>query len=233
MSLEKILIVDDDKNICDILRLYLEKEGYGVILSHDGNEAVVKFNALKPDLVLLDIMLPGMDGLQVCREIRKKSSVPIIMITAKGETIDKVIGLEIGGDDYIVKPFDAKEVIARINAITRRLGLGNSKLESREVKYDGLSVNMTRYELKVAGKIVETPPKELELLYYLASNPNRVYTRDQLLDEVWGFDYYGDSRTIDVHIKRLREKLEGVSEKWSLKTVWGVGYKFEMNDEDW
>lgn len=232
MSLEKILIVDDDKNICDILRLYLEKEGYGVILSHDGNEAVVKFNALKPDLVLLDIMLPGMDGLQVCREIRKKSSVPIIMITAKGETIDKVIGLEIGGDDYIVKPFDAKEVIARINAITRRLGLGNSKLESREVKYDGLSVNMTRYELKVAGKIVETPPKELELLYYLASNPNRVYTRDQLLDEVWGFDYYGDSRTIDVHIKRLREKLEGVSEKWSLKTVWGVGYKFEMNDED-
>lgn len=232
MSLEKILIVDDDKNICDILRLYLEKEGYGVILSHDGNEAVVKFNALKPDLVLLDIMLPGMDGLQVCREIRKKSSVPIIMITAKGETIDKVIGLEIGGDDYIVKPFDAKEVIARINAITRRLGLGNSKSESREVKYDGLSVNMTRYELKVAGKIVETPPKELELLYYLASNPNRVYTRDQLLDEVWGFDYYGDSRTIDVHIKRLREKLEGVSEKWSLKTVWGVGYKFEMNDED-
>ncbi|MDE5946903.1 MAG: response regulator transcription factor [Oscillospiraceae bacterium] len=232
MSLEKILIVDDDKNICDVLRLYLEKEGYGVILSHDGNEAVVKFNALKPDLVLLDIMLPGMDGLQVCREIRKKSSVPIIMITAKGETIDKVIGLEIGGDDYIVKPFDAKEVIARINAITRRLGLGNAKPESREVKYDGLSVNMTRYELKVAGKIIETPPKELELLYYLASNPNRVYTRDQLLDEVWGFDYYGDSRTIDVHIKRLREKLEGVSEKWSLKTVWGVGYKFEMNDED-
>lgn len=232
MALEKILIVDDDKNICDVLRLYLEKEGYGVILSHDGNEAVVKFNALKPDLVLLDIMLPGIDGLQVCREIRKKSSVPIIMITAKGETIDKVIGLEIGGDDYIVKPFDAKEVIARINAIARRVGSNASEPETREVKYDKLSVNMTRYELKVDGKVIDTPPKELELLYYLASNPNRVYTRDQLLDEVWGFDYYGDSRTIDVHIKRLREKLEGVSDKWSLKTVWGVGYKFEMNEEE-
>jgi len=231
MALEKVLIVDDDKNICDVLRLYLEKEGYGVILSHDGNEAVVKFNALKPDLVLLDIMLPGMDGLQVCREIRKKSSVPIIMITAKGETIDKVIGLEIGGDDYIVKPFDAKEVIARINAITRRIGANSSEPENKEVRYEGLSVNMTRYELKVGGKVIDTPPKELELLYYLASNPNRVYTRDQLLDEVWGFDYYGDSRTIDVHIKRLREKLEGVSEKWSLKTVWGVGYKFELNEE--
>ena len=232
MALEKILIVDDDKKICDVLRLYLEKEGYGVILSHDGNEAVVKFNALKPDLVLLDIMLPGMDGLQVCREIRKKSSVPIIMITAKGETIDKVIGLEIGGDDYIVKPFDAKEVIARINAIARRVGSNTSEPETREVKYDNLSVNMTRYELKVDGKVIDTPPKELELLYYLASNPNRVYTRDQLLDEVWGFDYYGDSRTIDVHIKRLREKLEGVSDKWSLKTVWGVGYKFELNEEE-
>lgn len=232
MALEKILIVDDDKNICDVLRLYLEKEGYGVILSHDGNEAVVKFNALKPDLVLLDIMLPGMDGLQVCREIRKKSSVPIIMITAKGETIDKVIGLEIGGDDYIVKPFDAKEVIARINAIARRVGSNTSEPETKEVKYDNISVNMTRYELKVDGKVIDTPPKELELLYYLASNPNRVYTRDQLLDEVWGFDYYGDSRTIDVHIKRLREKLEGVSDKWSLKTVWGVGYKFELNEEE-
>ena len=232
MALEKILIVDDDKNICDVLRLYLEKEGYAVILSHDGNEAVVKFNALKPDLVLLDIMLPGMDGLQVCREIRKKSSVPIIMITAKGETIDKVIGLEIGGDDYIVKPFDAKEVIARINAIARRVGSNTSEPETKEVKYDNISVNMTRYELKVDGKVIDTPPKELELLYYLASNPNRVYTRDQRLDEVWGFDYYGDSRTIDVHIKRLREKLEGVSDKWSLKTVWGVGYKFELNEEE-
>lgn len=232
MAFEKILVVDDDKNICDVLRLYLEREGYAVILSHDGNEAVVKFNALKPDLVLLDIMLPGINGLQVCREIRKKSSVPIIMITAKGETIDKVIGLEIGADDYIVKPFDTKEVIARINAITRRVVSNVSEPKTREVKYDKLSVNMTRYELKVAGKVIDTPPKELELLYYLASNPNRVYTRDQLLDEVWGFDYYGDSRTIDVHIKRLREKLEGVSDKWALKTVWGVGYKFELNEEE-
>lgn len=228
----KILIVDDDKNICDLLRLYLEKDGYSVLLSHDGEEAVVKFNALKPDMVLLDIMLPGMDGWQVCREIRKKSNVPIIMITAKGETIDKVIGLELGADDYIVKPFDAKEVIARINAVTRRVGSINVEPEVKEVRYEKLSVNMTRYELKVNGKIVDTPPKELELLYYLAANPNRVYTRDQLLDEVWGFEYYGDSRTIGVHIKRLREKLEGVSEKWALKTVWGVGYKFEAEEDD-
>lgn len=228
----KILIVDDDKNICDLLRLYLEKDGYSVLLSHDGEEAVVKFNALKPDMVLLDIMLPGMDDWQVCREIRKKSNVPIIMITAKGETIDKVIGLELGADDYIVKPFDAKEVIARINAVTRRVGSINVEPEVKEVRYEKLSVNMTRYELKVNGKIVDTPPKELELLYYLAANPNRVYTRDQLLDEVWGFEYYGDSRTIDVHIKRLREKLEGVSEKWALKTVWGVGYKFEAEEDD-
>ena len=228
----KVLIVDDDKNICDLLRLYLEKDGYSVILSHDGEEAVVKFNALKPDMVLLDIMLPKMDGWQVCREIRKKSNVPIIMITAKGETIDKVIGLELGADDYIVKPFDAKEVIARINAVTRRVGYVNVEPEIKEVHYDKLSVNMTRYELKVNGKNIDTPPKELELLYYLASNPNRVYTRDQLLDEVWGFEYYGDSRTIDVHIKRLREKLENVSEKWTLKTVWGVGYKFEAEEEE-
>ena len=224
----KVLIVDDDKNICDLLRLYLEKDGYSVLLCHDGDDAVVKFKALSPDMVLLDIMLPGKDGWQVCREIRKISNVPIIMITAKGETIDKVIGLELGADDYIVKPFDAKEVIARINAVTRRVGAGVAEPEQKEVHYDKLSVNMDSYELKVNGKIIETPPKELELLYYLASNPNRVYTRDQLLDEVWGFEYYGDSRTIDVHIKRLREKLEGISDKWSLKTVWGVGYKFEV-----
>ncbi len=228
----KVLIVDDDKNICDLLRLYLEKDGYGVILSHDGAEAVVKFNALKPDIVLLDIMLPGMDGWQVCREIRKKSNVPIIMITAKGETIDKIIGLDLGADDYIVKPFDAKEVIARINAVTRRVGTTNTEPEIREVHYDKLSVNMTRYELKVNGKTIDTPPKELELLYYLTSNPNRVYTRDQLLDEVWGFEYYGDSRTIDVHIKRLREKLANVSEKWALETVWGVGYKFKVEEDE-
>ena len=232
MALDKVLIVDDDKNICDLLRLYLEKEGYSVILSHDGEEAVVKFNALKPDIVLLDVMLPGLDGWQVCREIRKKSNIPILMITAKSDTFDKVLGLELGADDYIVKPCDGKEVIARIKAVVRRTGQSPAEMEVREVRYDKLSVNMTRYELKVDGKVVDAPPKELELLFYLASNPNRVYTRDQLLDEVWGFEYYGDSRTIDVHIKRLREKLEGVSDKWELKTVWGVGYKFETDEED-
>ena len=228
----KILVVDDDRQICDLLKKYLETDGYSVILCHDGEEAVVKSNALRPDIVLLDIMLPGIDGWQVCREIRKKSNVPIIMVSAKGETIDKVIGLELGADDYIVKPFDTKEVVARINAVTRRAGNVNVEPEVKEVRYDKLSVNMTKYELKVGGKVIDTPPKELELLFYLASNPNRVYTRDQLLDEVWGFEYYGDSRTIDVHIKRLREKLEGVSDKWSLKTVWGVGYKFEAEEEE-
>lgn len=228
MSLGRVLVVDDDKNICELLRLYLEEEGYGVILAHDGEEAVVKFNALKPDIILLDIMLPGIDGWQVCREIRKKSNVPIIMITAKVETFDKVLGLELGADDYIVKPFDTKEVIARIKAVYRRVGQSSGEAEIKEVKYDKLSVNMTRYELRVNGQVLDTPPKELELLFHLASNPNRVYTRDQLLDEVWGFEYYGDSRTIDVHVKRLREKLEGVSDKWALKTVWGVGYKFEV-----
>lgn len=228
MSLGKILVVDDDKNICELLRLYLEKEGYSVIISNEGEEAIVKFNALKPDLILLDIMLPTLDGWQVCREIRKTSNVPIIMLTAKGETFDKVLGLELGADDYVVKPFDTKEVIARVKAVLRRIGNQSAPAEQKEVNYDKLSVNMTRYELKVDGKVIDTPPKELELLFHLASNPNRVYTRDQLLDEVWGFEYYGDSRTIDVHVKRLREKLEGVSDKWSLKTVWGVGYKFEV-----
>ncbi len=231
MALEKILVVDDDENICELLRLYLEKEGYTVIFAHDGESAVNKFNTSKPDVILLDIMLPVMDGWQVCREIRKKSNVPIIMITAKSETFDKVLGLELGADDYVVKPFEAKEVIARIKAVYRRAGQSSAEAEIKEVCYDKLQVNMTRYELKVNGKVLDTPPKELELLFYLASNPNRVYTRDQLLDEVWGFEYYGDSRTIDVHVKRLREKLEGVSDKWALKTVWGVGYKFEA-DED-
>ena len=232
MALGKVLVVDDDPNICDVLRMYLENEGYSVILSYDGEEALVKFNALKPDIILLDVMLPTLDGWQVCREVRKKSSVPIIMITAKGDTFDKVLGLELGADDYIVKPFDTKEVIARIKAIARRVGNSPEESEVKEVRYDKLSVNMTCYELRVDGKVVDTPPKELELLFYLASNPNRVYTRDQLLDEVWGFEYYGDSRTIDVHIKRLREKLEGVSDKWSLKTVWGVGYKFESEEDE-
>lgn len=228
MSIGKILVVDDDKNICELLRLYLEKEGYNVLIANEGEEAIAKFNAAKPDLILLDIMLPTLDGWQVCREIRKTSNVPIIMLTAKGETFDKVLGLELGADDYVVKPFDTKEVIARVKAVLRRTGNSVPATEAKEVNYDKLSVNMTRYELKVDGKVIDTPPKELELLFHLASNPNRVYTRDQLLDEVWGFEYYGDSRTIDVHVKRLREKLEGVSDKWSLKTVWGVGYKFEV-----
>ena len=231
MSLEKIMVADDDKNICEILGLYLEKEQYSVVIANNGNEAIEKFNSESPDLILLDIMMPGLDGWQVCREIRKKSNVPIIFISAKGETFDKVLGLELGADDYVEKPFDAKEVVARIKAVLRRTSNGSHPENAvREVSYDKLTVNMTRYELKVDGKVVDTPPKELELLFHLASNPNRVYTRDQLLDEVWGFEYYGDSRTVDVHVKRLREKLEGVSDKWNLKTVWGVGYKFETRD---
>ena len=231
MSLEKIMVADDDQNICELLRLYLEKEQYTVVIANDGNEAIAKFNSENPALILLDIMMPGLDGWQVCREIRKKSNVPIIMITAKGETFDKVLGLELGADDYVVKPFDAKEIVARIKAVLRRVSSGTQAENAvREVSYDKLVVNMTRYELNVDVKVVDTPPKELELLFHLASNPNRVYTRDQLLDEVWGFEYYGDSRTVDVHIKRLREKLEGVSDQWCLKTVWGVGYKFETKD---
>ncbi len=231
MPMTKIMVADDDQNICELLRLYLEKEQFSGVIAHDGNEAVAKFAAEAPALILLDIMMPGLDGWQVCREIRKKSHVPIIMITAKGETFDKVLGLELGADDYVVKPFDAKEIVARIKAVLRRMNAsGGAENAVREVNYDKLTVNMTRYELRVDGKQVDTPPKELELLFHLASNPNRVFTRDQLLDEVWGFEYYGDSRTVDVHIKRLREKLEGVSDKWRLKTVWGVGYKFETQD---
>lgn len=230
MSMEKILVADDDRNIAELLRLYLEKDGYSVTLACDGMDAMEKFNADTPDIVLLDIMMPRLDGWQVCREIRQKSNCPIIMLTAKGETFDKVLGLELGADDYVVKPFDTKEVIARIKAVLRRSSKTASEPNVKEVSYDKLTVNMTKYELKVNGSVVDTPPKELELLYHLASNPNRVYTRDQLLNEVWGFEYYGDSRTVDVHVKRLREKLEGVSDKWSLKTVWGVGYKFEVKE---
>jgi len=231
MSLGKVLIIDDDRNTCNILKTNLEKEGCSVILAHEGEEALLKFNALKPNIVLMDVIIPNIDGWHICREIRKKSNLPLIMITSKSETFDKVLGLELGADDYIVKPFDIKEVIARIKAVYRRSGQIPNEIEVREVKYDKLSVNMTKYELKVNGIIKEAPPKELELLFYLASNPNRVYTRDQLLDEVWGFEYYGDSRTIDVHIKRLREKLDGTSRKWELKTVWGVGYKFEILED--
>ena len=228
MANTKILIVDDDVNICELLRLYLEKDGFDVEVVTDGLKAIDTFNAVNPDLILLDIMLPGMDGWQICREIRKNFSVPIIMLTAKGETFDKVLGLELGADDYITKPFETKEVVARIKAVLRRTSAQISNAEAaKEVNYDKLMVNISNYVLKVDGKVVDTPPKELELIFHLASNPNRVYTRDQLLDEVWGFEYYGDSRTVDVHVKRLREKLEGVSDKWELKTVWGVGYKFE------
>lgn len=230
MALEKILIVDDDTNICELLRLYIEKEGFSVIIANDGAAAVKLFREQQPDLMLLDIMLPKLDGWQVCREIRKTSDKPIIMLTAKGETFDKVLGLELGADDYIVKPFDTKEVVARIKAVLRRSSATVPVASVQEVQYDRLLINLTNYELRVNGVQVDTPPKEMELIYHLASNPNRVYTRDQLLDEVWGFDYYGDSRTVDVHVKRLREKLEGVSDKWELRTVWGVGYKFETKD---
>ena len=226
--MEKILVVDDNRNICELLRLYLDKEGFETVLAEDGEEALAKFEEEKPSLVLLDIMLPKLDGWQVCRELRKVSSVPIIMLTAKGETFDKVLGLELGADDYVVKPFDTKEIVARVKAVLRRVQ--PSAATKKEVHYDKLTINLTNYELIVDGKPVDTPPKELELIYHLASNPNRVFTRDQLLDEVWGFDYYGDSRTVDVHVKRLREKLEGVSDRWSLKTVWGVGYKFEVKN---
>ena len=230
MPNEKILVVDDDTNICELLRLYLEKEGYVVKIVNDGVSAINAFKQENPDLTLLDIMIPTLDGWQVCREIRKFSDKPIIMLTAKGETFDKVLGLELGADDYVTKPFDTKEVVARIKAVLRRTAPASDTSDVKEVNYDKLSINLTNYEMKVNGVSVDTPPKELELIYHLASNPNRVFTRDQLLDEVWGFDYYGDSRTVDVHIKRLREKLEGVSDKWELKTVWSVGYKFETKD---
>lgn len=228
MENKKILVVDDDQNICELLRLYLEKDGFETVVANDGGQALQLAQIHNPDLILLDIMLPVLDGWQVCREIRKTSNVPIIMLTAKGETFDKVLGLELGADDYVTKPFDTKEVVARMKAVLRRSNENEKNDAVKEVRYDKFRINITNYELVVDGKSIDTPPKELELIYHLASNPNRVYTRDQLLDEVWGFDYYGDSRTVDVHVKRLREKLEGVSDKWSLKTVWGVGYKFEV-----
>ena len=228
MSFGKILVVDDDLNICELIRLYLEKDGFTVKIKNDGITALNAFEKDSFDLVLLDIMLPGLDGWQVCREIRKTSQAPIIMLTAKGEVFDKVLGLELGADDYIVKPFDTKELIARVKAVLRRSGVSESEDDEKIVTYDNLVINMINFELTVGNKNIDAPPKEMELLFHLAKNPNRVFTRDQLLDEVWGFDYYGDSRTVDVHVKRLREKLENVSDQWSLKTVWGVGYKFEV-----
>ena len=223
---QKVLVVEDDNNIAELLRLYLQKDGFEVSHAADGGKAVEMAREIQPDLVLLDIMLPVMDGWQVCRELRKTMKMPIIMLTAKGETEDKVSGLEMGADDYIVKPFEVKELLARVHAVLRRTG-DDGKPKSKKLTFDKLVINLDSYELIVDGKKIDTPPKEMELLYHLAATPNRVYTRNQLLDEVWGFDYFGDSRTVDVHIKRLREKLEGVSDKWSLKTVWGVGYKFE------
>ena len=223
-----ILVVEDDRNISDLIRMYLEKEGFEVRSAYDGGKAVEEYDKQAPDMVLLDIMLPVMDGWAVCRKIRETSKTPIIMMTAKGQTEDKVNGLEMGADDYIVKPFEMKEVLARIHAVLRRFGDGGDSGAEKKLTFDKLVINLDSYELLVDGKRVDTPPKEMELLYHLASAPNRVFTRNQLLDEVWGFDYFGDSRTVDVHIKRLREKLEGVSDQWSLKTVWGVGYKFEV-----
>ena len=224
----KVLIVEDENNIAELLHLYLEKEGFETAVASDGGKGVELFRSFRPDLVLLDIMLPVMDGWSVCRKIREEGNTPIIMLTAKGETSDKVSGLEMGADDYIVKPFEMKEVLARIHAVLRRFGGEDGECSGKCLSFDKLSINLDSYELIVDGKRVDTPPKELELLYHLAASPNRVFTRNQLLDEVWGFDYFGDSRTVDVHVKRLREKLEGVSQRWSLKTVWGVGYKFEV-----
>ncbi len=228
MNMQRILVVDDDRNICELIRLYLEKEGFAVTLAYDGQMALTLFKESTPSLVLLDVMLPKMDGFQVCREIRRISNIPIIMLTAKGETFDKVLGLELGADDYMVKPFENKELVARIKAALRRYDPKDDA--EKEVVYPNLAINLTNYELKINANPIDIPPKELELLYFLATNPNKVFTREQLLETVWGFDYFGDSRTVDVHVKRLREKLElaGENQNWQLKTVWGVGYKFEV-----
>ena len=223
-----VLIVEDDPNIRELLQIYLEKDGYAVTTASDGGQGLAKFRAIRPNLVLLDVMMPVMDGWAVCKAIRADGNTPVIMLTAKGELADKVTGLKAGADDYITKPFEMKELLARIEAVLRRSDLPKEPAKARRLVFDKLIIDMDAFELTVDGKKVDTPPKEMELLFFLASSPNRVYTRNQLLDEVWGFDYFGDSRTVDVHVKRLREKLEGVSQNWSLKTVWGVGYKFEV-----
>lgn len=228
MANEKILVVDDDTNICELLRLYLTKEGYQVTTANDGEEGLDKFNQVKPDMVLLDVMMPKMDGLEVCRRIRKLGNTPVMMLTAKGETFDKVLGLELGADDYMVKPFDTKELVARIKAVLRRFQNADAPA-SKELSFPGLTINIGQYTVTYMGKELEMPPKELELLYFLASHPGMVFTREQLLEQVWGYDYFGDSRTVDVHVKRLREKLtDGEKMGWQIKTVWGVGYKFEV-----
>ncbi len=222
----KVLVIDDDINICELIKLYLEKEGYEIMTAYNGIKAIEAFKEHTPSIVILDIMLPGVDGWQVCREIRKVSSIPIIMLTAKGETFDKVLGLELGADDYMVKPFEPKELVARVKAVLRRYE--HKEIDVKEVVYPNLTINRSNYSAKVSGKDIELTPKELELLFFLASNPNKVFTREQLLEQVWGFDFYGDSRTVDVHVKRLREKIELENQVWQLKTVWGVGYKFEV-----
>ena len=224
---KKILIVEDEANIRELLRLYLEREGYAVIEAANGVEGIKLWKSEKPDMLLLDVMMPVMDGWAVCKEIRAESDVPIIMLTAKGETADRVSGLEMGADDYIVKPLEMPEVIARVRAVFRRMAPDDAP---EKLTFDNLVIDKQAYVLVIKGKRVDAPPKEIELLYYLASSPNRVFTRAQLLDDVWGFDYFGDTRTVDVHVKRLREKLEGVSDKWEVKTVWGVGYKFETKE---
>ena len=223
-----VLIVEDDKNIAELLQLYLEKQGYAVTLAYDGGQGLSKFRAINPDLVLLDVMMPVMDGWTLCRTIRAERQTPVIMLTAKSQLDDKIAGLQSGADDYITKPFEMREVLARIEAVLRRSDRNCAEQAARRLTFDKLTIDMDAFELIIDGKKTDIPPKEMELLFYLASSPNRVYTRNQLLDEVWGFDYFGDSRTVDVHVKRLREKLEGISEQWNLKTVWGVGYKFEV-----
>ena len=229
MQTLKILLVDDDPNIRQLVNLYLQKEQYTVTMSADGNDALKQFKASPPNLILLDIMLPGMDGWQVCREVRKVSNIPIIMLTAKDETFDKVLGLELGADDYVVKPFDMKELVARIKAVLRRYQSADAAVPNRELAFPGLTVNITSYKVTLMGRELEMPPKEIELLYFLASHPGMVFTREQLLEQVWSYEFYGDSRTVDVHINRIRERLSGSGKLgWEIKTVWGVGYKFEV-----
>ncbi len=225
----KVLIVDDDENICNILKLYLEKVLYKVEVAYNGKEAMEKYESVAPDIVLLDVMMPEVDGWELCRFIRRNGDCPVIMITAKGEAFDKILGLELGADDYISKPFEVKEVVARVKAVLRRTLGKRTDNEDKiyRVEYDNLIIDISKYELVIKGQVVDAPPKEMDLLFFLASNPNKVYTRNVLLDKIWGVECYVDIRTVDVHIKRLREKLEGVSKKWMLKTVWGVGYKFE------
>ena len=228
---QKILIVDDDSNIAELISLYLTKEFYEVQIVEDGEQALQVFDTFQPNLILLDLMLPGMDGYQVCREIRRRSNTPIIMLSAKGEVFDKVLGLELGADDYMIKPFDSKELVARVKAVLRRFNPSPSEATpiAKLVQYPDLIINQTNYSVIYRGERVDMPPKELELLYFLASSPNQVFTREQLLDHIWGYEYIGDTRTVDVHIKRLREKIKD-NPNWALSTVWGIGYKFEVKD---